>query len=397
MLIDVLISPLENIEKERHSSWLENFYDLIVAIVVFQLYTNLNHSVSIYGFLGFVALFIPVWWSWIGVTFYSSRFETDDLGHRLLTLLQIAAAAFMAVCVPGGLDKNSTGFAVSYAAIRGILVIEYLRTGKHIPSTRTIVRPYSIGFSIAASIWLASAFVPAPMRFILWIVGLAIDVVTPTVFTMRKSTGFAPNIYHLPERFGTFTIIVLGISVLAVVDGISEHHWTIQSILDTALGLGIVFSLWWIYFDSVDGSEVRAFYNQRKVGVYICWLYIHLPLLIGFTALGVAIEHSVLSNQYQALPESDKWLMCISVALCLGALGTINITSEKTKFTSTVSLGKRFSMSLYALVAASVVIAIAMVEHDLLPVYLMSAMAIACGGQVILDIRRHPHHRLFRL
>jgi hypothetical protein len=44
--------------------------------------------------------------------------------------------------------------------------------------------------------------------------------------------------------------------------------------LDTALGLGIAFSLWWIYFDSVDGSEARAFYNQRKVGVYICWLYI---------------------------------------------------------------------------------------------------------------------------
>lgn len=46
---------------------------------------------------------------------------------------------------------------------------------------------------------------------------------------------------------------------------------TIQSILDTALGLGIAFSLWWIYFDSVDGSEVRAFYNKRKVGAY--WVH----------------------------------------------------------------------------------------------------------------------------
>ena len=101
---------MENIEKERHASWLENFYDLIVAIVVFQLSTNLNHDVSIFGFLGFVALFIPVWWSWIGVMFYNSRFETDDLGHRLLTLLQMAAAAFMAVNVPDGLGKNSAGF-----------------------------------------------------------------------------------------------------------------------------------------------------------------------------------------------------------------------------------------------------------------------------------------------
>jgi low temperature requirement protein LtrA len=42
---------MENIEKERHASWLENFYDLIVAIVVFQLSSILNHNVSVSGFL----------------------------------------------------------------------------------------------------------------------------------------------------------------------------------------------------------------------------------------------------------------------------------------------------------------------------------------------------------
>src|SRR5262249_10313022 len=94
---------MENLEKERHASWLENFYDLIVAIVVFQLSSILNHNVSVSGFLAFVALFIPVFWSWIGVTFHNTRFETDDVGHRLLTLLQMAATAFMAVCVSDGL------------------------------------------------------------------------------------------------------------------------------------------------------------------------------------------------------------------------------------------------------------------------------------------------------
>jgi low temperature requirement protein LtrA len=69
--------------KERHVTWLENFYDLIVAIIIFQLSRDLDHNVTIYGFLSFVALFIPVVWSWIGVTFYTTRFETDDLAHRL--------------------------------------------------------------------------------------------------------------------------------------------------------------------------------------------------------------------------------------------------------------------------------------------------------------------------
>ncbi|MDP9287548.1 MAG: low temperature requirement protein A [Thermoproteota archaeon] len=156
---------MENIEKARHASWLENFYDLIVVIVVFQLSTNLNHDVSISGFLGFIALFIPVWWSWMGVIFYNSRFETDDLRHRLLTLLQMAAVAFMAVRVPDGLGKNSSGFALSYAAIRAILVIEYLRTGRHVPATCPLVKRYSIGLFDCSRLMVCICFRPSTFSF----------------------------------------------------------------------------------------------------------------------------------------------------------------------------------------------------------------------------------------
>src|SRR5690348_14797410 len=109
-------------DKERHSSWLENFYDLIVAIVVAQLAVSLNQKIiSNVDYVSFVFLFVPVWWSWLGVTFYNTRFETDDLQHRLLTLLQMAAAAFLAINVVGGLSNNSVGFALSYAVIRTLL------------------------------------------------------------------------------------------------------------------------------------------------------------------------------------------------------------------------------------------------------------------------------------
>jgi low temperature requirement protein LtrA len=388
---------MENLEKERHASWLENFYDLIVAIVVFQLSSILNHNISVSGFLEFIALFIPVFWSWIGVTFYNSRFETDDLGHRLLTLLQMAAAAFMAVCVSDGLGKYTGGFAISYAATRAILVIEYLRIGRHVPATRPLVKRYSVGLSIAAGLWFVSALVPPPFRFIFWILGLIIDISTPMIFTRSLAIKFAPNIRHLPERFGSFTIIVLGISILAVVDGISNHKWTAQSITDAALGLGIAFSLWWIYFDTVDGSEIKALRSERRVGVYLGWLFVHFPLLIGFIALGVSIEHVVLSNQNLAVPFAEKWLLCISVSMCLFALGVMHITSERTKRVRNNSLRKEFPMALYGIIAATVVILIAIPNEGFLPVFLMSVMAIACGGQVALDIRRHPHHRLFRM
>jgi low temperature requirement protein LtrA len=387
--------------KEHHVTWLENFYDLIVAIIVYQLSRDLNQDVSIYGFLSFVALFIPVVWSWVGVTFYSTRFETDDLGHRLLMLLQIAVAAFMAVSVPDGLGKNSGWFALSYAIMRTILVIEYLRTRRHVPAARPLTTRYSIGFSIAAGIWFASAFVPLPIRFIFWMIGLGVDIGTPLLFARQLSVQFAPHVQHLPERFGSFTIIVLGISILGVVNGIADHNWTAPSIISAGLGLGIAFSLWWIYFDTVDGSEIRALRENKQIGIYVTWLYIHFPLIIGFTAFGVSIEHVVLSNQSLALPSPEKWLLCISTFLCLLTLGIIQMTSAMTtnSIPSSSANSKKsttYTAAVYSIVAATAVLVLGATLKEgilILPALLIGMMAIACTGQVVLDVKRHPHHR----
>jgi low temperature requirement protein LtrA len=385
--------------KERHASWLENFYDLIVAIIVYQLSRDLNQDVSLYGFLSFVALFIPALWAWIGVTFYSTRFETDDLTHRLLMLLQIAAAVFMAVSIPDGLGKNSAWFALSYAVIRTVLVLEYLRTRRRVPSARQLTTRYSIGFSIAAGIWFVSLFVPPPIRFVFWIIGLGVDIGTPLWFARRLSVQFAPHMQHLPERFGSFTIIVLGISILGVVNGIAAHNWTASSIISAGLGLGIAFSLWWIYFDTVDGSEIRALRENKQVGIYVTWLYIHFPLIIGFTAFGVSVEHIVLSNQALSLPSSEKWLLCASTFLCLLPLGIIQMTSAMTHPISSSSANSRrvtkYTTGIYSIVAAIFVLVIGAILRDsvLLPVFLIGIVAIACTGQVILDVKRHPHHR----
>jgi low temperature requirement protein LtrA len=387
--------------KERHTTWLENFYDLVVAIIVYQLSRDLYQDVSVNGFLIFVALFIPVIWSWIGVTFYSTRFETDDLVHRLLMLLQVAAAAFMAVSVPDGLGKNSVWFALSYVVIRTILVIEYLRTGTQVPAAHQLTKRYSIGFSISAGIWFVSVFVPPPARFILWIVGLVIDVCTPLLYARRFSVQFAPHRQHLPERFGSFTIIVLGISILGVVNGIAPHNWTVFSIISAGLGLGIAFSFWWVYFDTVDGSEIKALRENHQIGAYITWLYIHFPLIIGFTAFGVSIEHLVLGSQFFGLPSEDKWLLCVSTFFCLFALGIIQLTSTMTSPAVLYSKSNRtikYIPAIYSLVGSGIVLVLGDILSgiNVLPVFVISIMASVCIGQVILDVKRHPHHRFLK-
>jgi low temperature requirement protein LtrA len=314
--------------KNRHATWLELFYDLVFVVVIFQLAHNLEDDFSLYGFLVFLALFVPVWWSWTGAVFYATRFDTDDLGHRILVLLQMIGAAFLAVNVSDALGNGSVGFALSYAAIRIILVLEYVRTGisKSFSSATPLIRRYSIGFLCAAIVWIISAFIPPPFRFVLWGIGLVIDFATP-ITVGRLHSQFAPHISHLPERMGLFTIIVLGESVLGVVPGISNTEFDIYSMVILGLGLSIPFSLWWLYFDSVDGAPIRALQEKGRIGLYSLWLFGHFPLVAAIASVGVGIGYIISNAHESALSYPEQWLICGSVALSLGAQGILNLSS----------------------------------------------------------------------
>ena len=153
-------------ENERRATWLELFYDLVFAAAVAELgislYTNYTTLAS---FLGTVLLFFPVCWTWIGVTFYAARFETDDVIHRVLVLLQMGGAAALALNIHGALGETSFNFAISYAVIRALLVIEYIRAAYKIPAARLFAMRYAQGFFISTTLWLISAMIPMPERF----------------------------------------------------------------------------------------------------------------------------------------------------------------------------------------------------------------------------------------
>ena len=202
---------------------------------------------SLTGFVGFVALFVPLWWAWIGATLYANRFDTDTVIRRVLMGMQMLAIAALAINVHHGLDDTSTGFALSYAAARTVLVVEYLWAGWCIPAARGLTTHYSIGFAIAVAFWIISAFVPIPLRFGFWALGLMADFATPLT-AQRHQANFPPHLEHLPERFGLFTIIVLGEAIIAVVNGVSEMKWSGISAFSAVFGFIVAFSLWWIYF-----------------------------------------------------------------------------------------------------------------------------------------------------
>ena len=387
-------------DTNRHATWLELFYDLVFVVVISQLAHNLEEDFSLYGFVSFLALFVPVWWSWTGAAFYATRFDTDDLGHRILTLLQMVGAAALAVNVSDGFGYNSAGFALSYAAVRIILVVEYIRAGKNksFSSATPLIRRYTRGFLCAAIVWIISAFIPPPFRFVLWGIGLAIDFATPITIG-RLQSQFAPHISHLPERMGLFTIIVLGESVLEVVVGVSNTDFDIYSMLILGLGLSIPFSLWWLYFDSVDGAPIRAVREKGRIGLYSIWLYGHFPLVVAITSVGVGLGDITSKVPGLALSYTEQWLICGSVALSLGAQGVLLLSSAYYYLYTDSIQNYRSSIrwATYRIISAGIILVIPILSLSLSPFLLVCILAAICTAQIVIDLKQHPYHRRRRV
>src|SRR5436190_149807 len=202
-------------EEERHASWLELFFDLVFVLAVTQVADALNHDLSPAGFLHFALVFLPLWWGWVGFSFYVSRFPREDNLVRLLLLAAMLAVAALSTNVAGAFTgETAVGFALSYAGLRACLVALYVNTRWKEPAARELVDFYIAGFGLGVVLWLISAGVPAPSRYALWAVGFSVEAGTPALASGRMKRAPGIDLAHLPARFGLFVIIVLSEQVI---------------------------------------------------------------------------------------------------------------------------------------------------------------------------------------
>ena len=310
----------------RKVTWLELFFDLIFVAAVAQVAAPLRHHYAIAELARLAPMLALVWWAWTGHTFFSTRFDTDDGIQRGLTFVQIFAVAVMAANAKDALDsRSSAGFAAAYAAVRLVLVAQYLRV-RHVPDARPLTRRYVAGHGIAAALWLVSALVPAPVRFWMWSAAFAIDLGTPWL-AVAHSVKVPPDAAHVPERFGLFTLILLGESVVAVMQGMeSQENWPLAAALSAILGMAVPFLICWWYFDRTAGSEQRV-RSPRDVIRFHIWSYAHFPLYFGIVVLGVGIQRIVTAASHNAVSPSELLILVGAVTAVVVAMTAISATT----------------------------------------------------------------------
>ncbi len=366
-------------ESERTATWLELSYDLAFVAAVAMMGTRLVHDATWSSVASYLAYFALVWWLWASHTFYADRYDTDDLFYRLLAGAQMVGVILIAVSLSLGEAGSTMVFAMGYTAVRLILLVLYVRAYRHVAETRELVRGYLIGFGLASALWFVSIIVPEPYRFGLWLVAFAVDLATP--FALRRIQAAAPlDVSHLPERFGLFTILVLGETIVAVTVGLSHVSWQLPTTLVGILGLGTATCLWWINFDHLDGSVVRRRRDQRNWRPTV-WIYSHLPLAIALAVFGVSVEIAIVAadngHDYRG---ADRWLLVGSIALALSAMAAIQVASVR----SDREQLRRFVI-INRLVGIPIVLLVGLVP-GIGAAWTMALVTAICTGEIVADL-----------
>ncbi|WP_405775839.1 low temperature requirement protein A [Streptomyces sp. NBC_00859] len=282
-------------EPHRASTPLELFFDLCFVVAVSQAGSRLVHALAegdpAHGITGYLLVFFAIWWAWVNFSWFASAYDTDDVLYRVATLVQIAGVLVLAAGVPRAFDHADYGVAiVGYLIMRVVLTLQWLRAAhSETGAARTTALRYAAGLVTVQIGWVALLLLPDAAWTWGFVPMAVVDLGVPAYAEHRHRTNWHPR--HIAERYGLFTIIMLGETVaaatVAVQSAVDESAALGELLPIAAGGLVIVFGAYWIYF-AVPIHEYLVSNRQAFL-----WGYGHYLVFGSAAAIGSGIEVTV--------------------------------------------------------------------------------------------------------
>jgi low temperature requirement protein LtrA len=299
-------------ESNRTSSPLELLFDLTFVVAIAQIATalagQLEEGNGASAILPFVMVFFAIWWAWMNFTWFASAFATDDIAYRLLTLVQMGGVLVLAAGVTSAFERQDYfGITLGYIIMRIGLVAQWTRAAVEDRERRRTATRYAIAISVIQLGWLTRLFLPVTqenlgyLAYVTFAVLAILELSVPPWAERNGLTTWHPH--HIAERYGLFTIILLG-EVVAALSGavklnIDSDGTTGRLVAVGVSALVLLFALWWLYFLQPAGDGL-----ERHRGRSFFWGYVHYAVFAALAALGAGLDvvvhfvggHSELSS-----------------------------------------------------------------------------------------------------
>ncbi len=281
-------------EEHRASSPLELLFDLTfvvaVASLVAQLAGAIDRGDAAAVIAPFFMVFFAIWWAWNQFTWLASAYDTDDVLYRVFTLVQIGGVLVLAAGVPAAFTNwNFGAITLGYLIMRLGLLATLVRAMREDPVSRPTTLRYFIGIAVVQFGWVMCLLLPTQFLVPAFIVLASAELLVPVWADRARPLAWHPH--HIAERYGLFTIILLGESVAAVTTAVQQglvDGITSPLVIVAVAGLALLFTLWWLYF-SQPAAEGLVNHRERS---YI-WGYGHYLIYASLAAIGAALEVAV--------------------------------------------------------------------------------------------------------
>jgi len=321
--------PRDPHEPGRSATPLELLFDLCFVVAVAQAATSLHHGVAEghtgAAILGYGLAFFAIWWAWMGLTWFASAFDTDDPLYRVKVFVQIAGVLVLAAGVPRAFeDRDFTLITFGYAIMRAGLIAQWLRAAKANAGLRRTALRYAGGVAALQVGWLGLLAVPAELWIVGWLVLAPLELWVPWWAERAGATPWHPH--HIAERYGLFTIIVIGESVLAATIAIRSaigYEAIPSDLLAIILSAPVIlFAMWWLYFS----RPAHAFLSASNRTAFL-WGYGHFFVFAAAAAvgagIGVLVDEATGEAHLPAVRAGQA--LALPVALYLVAVWTLHL------------------------------------------------------------------------
>jgi low temperature requirement protein LtrA len=312
-------------ETNRVSTPLELLFDLTFVVAIAAAASQLHHAVGEHhlslGILAYLTSFAAIWWAWMNFTWFASAYDTDDPTYRLWTMVQMVGVLILASGVSRIAQGDFTTVTIGYAVMRIGLLAMWLRAAREHPERRRTAIRFALGIGAVQLLWLARLALPAtwslPSFFVLMLLELAIPL-------WAEKAGRTPwHAHHIAERYGLFTIIVLGECVLgatnAVAGVIETQGWSLGVAMVGLGSVSLVLSLWWVYF-LVPSAEALHHHRERAFN----WGYGHFVVFGSLAALGAFLE--VVADGLNGGSSAHAVAPTLAIGLVAAAIGIYLMT-----------------------------------------------------------------------
>jgi low temperature requirement protein LtrA len=287
-------------DDHRAATPLELLFDLTVVVAVSFAAVALHHNLSeghlILGPLSFLVTFFGLWWAWMNFTWFATAFDTDDWLYRIATIVQMGGALTFAAGIPAAMnlaDPSYTLCIIGYVIMRLPMAFQWFRAAHDDRSRRTTALFYGWGVLIVQTYWLLLLLIPTEWVLPTFALGAILELLVPVVAERSGVTARHPH--HITERYGLFTLIVLGESILASTNAVVEAGTSAEHlaglILLAATSLVIIAAFWWLYF-ALPQHELLT--DDRTA---LRWGYGHFLIFAAAAALSAGIELTIDQNE----------------------------------------------------------------------------------------------------